>query len=164
MGLSGTGWVKDKKHILFAANPNRYEKNFELAQKAYDLIKNDNIDLHYLDNVNNEDIPIYYSAANIILLTSLWEGSPNVIKEAMTCNKPIVSTDVGDVKWLLGDEPGHFISNFKPEDISVKIKQALEFSKNYEKTKGRHRIVELGLDTETIAKKIIEVYTKAISF
>lgn len=156
--MKKTGWDRNKKHILFAANPNRIEKNFKLAKRAFSLIANESVELQHLDNISNKDMSCYYSAADVILLTSLWEGSPNVIKEAMACNCPIVSTNVGDVKWLLGNEAGHFISNFNSEDVSQKIKQALAFSKKQRITKGRKRIIDLGIDSETIAMKIIEVY------
>ena len=75
-------------------------------------------------------MPIYYNAADVILLTSLWEGSPNVIKEAMACNRPIVATDVGDVRWLLGTLQGCFTTGFNGKEIAKKLKLALIFSKN----------------------------------
>jgi len=161
--IKKTGWKKDKKHILFPANPERKEKNFELAEKAIASITNEELKLHYFDNVKNEDTALYYSATDIVLLTSLWEGSPNVIKEAMACNCPIVSTNIGDVKWLLGDEAGHFISNFNTEYVTEKIKQALLFSETQKHTKGRERIIKLSLDANTIAIKIINLYKKIIT-
>ena len=50
-------------------------------------------------------------AADVLVLTSLNEGSPNVIKEAMACNCPIVSTDVGDVAWVTGGVDGTYVSH-----------------------------------------------------
>ena len=76
------------------------------------------------------------------------EGSPNLVKEAMACNCPVVATDVGDIKWLFGDEPGYFISDFTSEDFSRKIKRALDFSITTGRTRGRERILELGLDSK----------------
>ena len=95
----------------------------------------------------------------LVILTSLWEGSPNVIKEAMACNCPIVSTNVGDVRWVIGDTEGCYITSFDPEDVAEKIKLALEFGK---RTNGRDRIIELGLDSETIAKRLIDIYSKVL--
>lgn len=153
------GWEFDKKNILFPANPKRKEKNFSLAQKAIKLLGIDNYAFHYLDNVDNNIMPLYFNASDILLLTSLWEGSPNVIKEAMACNCPIVSTEVGDVKWVLGDTEGCYLTSFKPEDMAKKITLALDFAK---KTNGRKRIIELGLDSETVAKNIIEIYKEVL--
>ena len=151
-----------KKHIIFVANPDRYEKNFKLAKKVFDLLKDKNVELNVICEVPYGVIPYYMNAADVLLLTSLWEGSPNVIKEAMACNCPIVSTDVGDVKEVIANTEGCYISSFDPEDVADKIKMALVFAEEENRTNGRKRIIELGLDTETIANKIIDVYKKVV--
>jgi teichuronic acid biosynthesis glycosyltransferase TuaC len=147
-----------KCNILFLANPNRSEKNFELAARAIEILQNPSVELKMLYNQKHDDVPGLINAADIILLTSLWEGSPNIVKEAMSCNRSVVSTDVGDVKWLFGNEPGYFITTFEPEDVAAKINQAIEFSRKHRRTNGRSRIFELGLDAGTIAEKLATVY------
>jgi glycosyltransferase involved in cell wall biosynthesis len=151
-------WNLEKKHILFAADPNRIEKNFDLTQKAVDKLGNNNIDLHCLKNVKRENVPIWLNAADLIVLSSLWEGSPNVIKESMACNKPIVATDVGDISWLFGEESGHFISKPFPKEFSENIKLGLLYSEYNKTTNGRDRIFKLELDADTVANNIIEIY------
>jgi len=155
-------WDLGAIHILFAAKPTRPVKNVALAQQAYKLLNNKNATLHVLNDVSPELIPIWMNAADIVMLTSLWEGSPNVIKEAMACNRPIVATNVGDIKWLFGNEPGHFLADFESKDVAEKLKLAIEYRENNGATKGRERIIELGLDSETIAQKIIEVYNSVL--
>ncbi len=49
-------------------------------------------------------------ASDVLLLTSYWEGSPNVIKESMACNLPIISVDVGDVKEVISGTFNCFLS------------------------------------------------------
>jgi glycosyltransferase involved in cell wall biosynthesis len=157
------GWSKEIYHILFAANPLRHEKNFTLSEKAIKSIKSIlPLELHFLQDLDQTEVPIYINASDMILLSSHWEGSPNVIKEAMACNCPAVSTDVGDVRWLFGDEPGYFITGFEPEEVTDKIKSALKFAKEKGKTKGRNRIIQLGLASEEIAKRIISIYSQVI--
>lgn len=151
-------WESKRKHILFAANPKRKEKNFEFARRSFNRIKSENIQLHYLNDVSNETIPLYHNAADAVLLTSLWEGSPNVIKEAMACNIPIVSTDVGDVREVIGKTDGCYITTFEPEDVASKIQQALDFGK---RTTGREDIKHL--ESSIIAKKIIEIYKSVMT-
>lgn len=155
-------WDTNKQHILFAANPVRSEKNYKLAQEAVNIINNKNVEIHFLNDILNEEMPFYFSASDVVLLTSLWEGSPNVIKEAMACNIPIVSTSVGDVKWLIDGVDGCFITSFDPKDVAEKIKLALQFSENVGKTKGRDRIIKLGLDSANVAKRILEVYKNVL--
>ena len=151
-----------KPLIIFIGNPSRKEKNHSLAKQAIDRLKNMEFHFLTLSGTKNELIPSYMNAASVFILPSLWEGSPNVVKEAMACNCPVVATDVGDVRWLFGNEPGYFIADFTPEDFAAKIKMALEFSKKYGRTNGRKRIIELGLDSESVARQIIHVYQEVL--
>jgi glycosyltransferase involved in cell wall biosynthesis len=98
---------------------------------------------------------LYFNAASVVLLSSFHEGSPNVIKEAMACNVPIVATNVGDVKYIIGKTDGCHICSYEVDDVSKKIQLALEYNK---RTNGRKRIIELGLESKTIARRIVEVY------
>lgn len=152
-----------KKQVLFVGNPDRFEKNYHLAEMAFKLIDYTNIELKVISNVNHNEIPYYLYAADVLILSSLWEGSPNIIKEALACNCPIISTKVGDIAWLFGNEPGHFLTSFEPEDVAKNIEKALLFVEEQGRTKGRKRLIELGLDSETIAKRIIEVYNKVLN-
>ena len=147
------GFNYKKRHIIFVANPERSEKNYSLAKKAVELINNDSIELNAVSNADHNIIPYYMNAADILLLTSLWEGSPNVIKEAMACNCPVVSTDVGDVKEVFGNTEGCYIASYDLEDVAEKIKMAIDFNKS---TNGREKIKHL--DEKIIAQKIIRLY------
>ncbi len=150
------------RYLFFAANPKRYEKNFVLAQTAFESLNLKNSELLSMTDIPHNEVFLWMNAADVILLTSLWEGSPNVIKEAMACNCPVVATDVGDIKLMFGNEPGHFLTDFNPENVAKKIQKALEFSEKHSKTNGRKRIVELGLDSETIAGRIVNIYKEVI--
>jgi len=162
----------NKRVIIFVSNPEREEKNFKLAQEAVNSLGNKNVQLLPVYDVEQEQLKYYYGAADLLILTSYHEGSPNVIKEAMACNCRIVSTEVGDVRWVLGNTEGCYliikneklkIKNLKTElveETSDKIQEALKFAEKVGRTKGRERIIELGLDSETVAKKIIGIYKK----
>ena len=143
----------DKKHILFLADPQRKEKNYQLAKKAFELLNNSNYELNVVNNISHDLVPIYLNAADVVLLTSFWEGSPNIIKEAMACNCPIVATDVGDVKEVVDHTEGCFVTSFKPEDVADKIKQAIRFGK---KTTGRDIIGYL--EITKVANQLISIY------
>lgn len=157
------GFSEKKKTLLFLADPDRESKNFTLAKQAFDVLSPEVGELKVRFNLPKEEIPEIINAADIILLTSLWEGSPNVIKEAMACNKPIVATNVGDIAWLFGNEPGHFLTSFDPEDVAAKLKLALEFSEKHQNSNGRQRIIELGLSSEMVSQKIISIYNSVLN-
>ncbi|HRR29546.1 MAG TPA: glycosyltransferase [Victivallales bacterium] len=136
----------------------RPEKNIKLAKSAVKMLNISDVMLKFVYNIPNEEMPFYYNAADVLLVTSKWEGSVNVVKEAMACNCPIVSTDVGDVRWVVGDTLGCYLTTFNPEDIAEKIKLALEFREKEELTGGRDRLLMLGLDSWTVGKKIKKIY------
>jgi len=151
------GWKEGAKHILFPANPNRTEKDFPLAQGAVSLLGND-VQLHVYENVEHNDTVYFYNAADAVLLTSKWEGSPNVIKEAMACNRPIVSTNVGDVKERVEGVDGCFVAETRePQEIVGLLQKALAFEG---KNCGREKLINDGLDCMTVAKELKHIYKR----
>ena len=157
-------WTKSKTFkILFLADIHRKSKNFTLAQSAMRILNNSNAELVYFHDIPKDQVPLYLNAVNVVLLTSLWEGSPNIIKEAMACNIPIVSTNVGDVEMLFGKTEGCFLTSFDPINVADKLQLAIDFSDKHVCTKGRDRIIELGLDSKNVAKKLIKLYEKVLA-
>ena len=156
------GLAPEKKYILFLGNKKSVRKNFQLLEKAFQHLDNEKPDIISPFPISHDDVIKYLNSVDCLVVPSLMEGSPNVVKEAMACNCPIVATNVGDIAWLFGDEPGHFLTDFTPEDVAEKIKMALEFSEKNGRTNGRERIIELGLDAETVAQKIIAVYKSVL--
>jgi glycosyltransferase involved in cell wall biosynthesis len=77
----------------------------------------------------------------------------------MACNRPIVSTDVGDVKSLIQDIPGCFIAENNPTDVADKIRQVLHFEHS---VGARQRIIDRGLEINETAGKILRVYEQVL--
>jgi teichuronic acid biosynthesis glycosyltransferase TuaC len=153
------GFRNSRKYVLFLADPSRPEKNFALAEKACSIAGQWHpVELMALKDIPHEKIPLYLSAADALLLSSHFEGSPNAVKEAMACNCPIVSTDVGDVKEVIGDTEGCYITSYDPLDVAEKLKQALDFGK---RTNGREKIKHL--DEKIIAEKLVEIYKSVLN-
>lgn len=143
--------------LLFIADPSRPEKNYKLAEESVKLL-NGTIILKPVYNVDHDTVIRELLSGDLLLLTSFREGSPNIIKEAMACNCPVVATDVGDIKWLFGDEPGHFLGGYRADDLAAKIKQAIDFARKSGRTNGRDRLIKLGLDSASVASRIIKIY------
>ena len=141
------------KLILFSSNFDNKNKNSKLAINAINKINNNkNISLVELNNMTREQVCLYMNAADLALMTSFQEGSPQFIKEAMACNTPIVSTDVGDVKRLIEGIEGCFICTKNINDVSSKILKALE----YDSVNSRSKLDLISLDK--IANKISKIY------
>ena len=153
------GWDRKMTHILFPADPARTEKNFQLLKTAMKYSGIENYVIHTLVNVSFSEMAIYYNAADVVCMTSIREGSPNAIKEAMACNKLVVCTDVGDVKWLFGDTPGLFLSGHDAKVYGDSVVQALEYGRNNTmESMGRDRLLNLQLTDSLVAQKLIDIY------
>lgn len=149
-------FAPDKKYIIWCSHPSRSEKRYPLAQDAVALLHDDDVILYPVYDHIHDEVVRYMCAADVLLLTSVSEGSPNVIKEAMACNCPIVSTDVGDVRWVTENVEGTYVADSDdPCSISGCLRKALDFNG---RTHGRDEIVRKGLSTESIADRIIELY------
>ena len=154
------GFEKDRKYVIFVADPERPEKQFSLARNAVERLNDESVQLIPVYNKPHKEVVIYLCAADALIMTSSNEGSPNVIKEAMACNCPIVVTDVGDVRWVTDCVDGTFVSNsFNSKEIAGLLRKALDFNK---RTLGRVRIIHLGLTSHSIAQRIIHVYSRMI--
>lgn len=153
------GLSLQKKYVLFLSDPERPEKNFKLAKEAFDQLNPENTELLVVHHVPYETTRLYYYAVDVLVLSSLYEGSPNVIKEAMVCNCPVVSTDVGDVRILFEGMKGYYLTTHHAPDFSDKLSSALLFAEEYGRTEGRARILALGIDSASIAKRIITLYS-----
>lgn len=148
----------EKKHILFVADPNIKGKNYQLAATAAQLLNSQDVELNIVSGADYDLIPFYMYAGDVLLVTSLSEGSPNIIKEAMACNLPIVSTDVGDVAQIISATDGCYITSYDPTDVADKLKKALRFARP---TNGRDNIKHLEINT--VARKIINIYNSVIN-
>ena len=159
------GFEANRKYIIWCSNPERVEKNWPLAEAAVKQLQTTNykpqITLVPVYNKTPEEVCTYMNAADCLLLTSNSEGSPNVIKEAMACNCPIVTTDVGDVRERLSNMEGCYVvpdnelESERVRELGNAIINALDLEK---RTEGRKRIIADQLEISQIAKRIIEIY------
>ena len=111
-----------------------------------------------LENTPNNEVVYFINSADVVVLTSMHEGSPNVIKESMACNVPIVSTRVGDVKELIEGTVGCFLSNSDADDLAQKIQLAL---RHEGRTTGRSDIEHLR--SEIVAQKLVKLYRSILN-
>ncbi len=144
-------------HVLWVSDPERKEKNFDLAREGFANLNTNDVELTVVNNVELDKVPFYYYAADVLLVTSKWEGSPNVVKEAMACSLPIVSTDVGDITNITEGTTGCYIVESDPESIAMAIDTALSFGK---RTNGRDKV--RNLDVDNISDQMIEIYLKLV--
>lgn len=152
------GLPLDKRLVLFAADPTRRVKRFELAQAAVQRLKaRFDAQLVVAKDVQHTSMPDYMNACDVLLLTSAHEGSPNVVKEALACNLPVVSVDVGDVRLRVAAVEGCVVcDDHSPESIADGLARALSAARPID---GRSAVSEL--DEQLLARKVLSVYEQA---
>jgi len=152
------GWKEKEKYVVFAGAFDNEVKNAPLAKEA--ISKIENVKLIELKGFSRENVANVFYASDALLMTSFTEGSPQVIKEAMACGCPIVSVDAGDVADIIKGVDGCYISKRDADEVAQNLNLALSFCG---RTKGRERIIELGLTNEMVAGKILEIYKGVVN-
>lgn len=147
---------QEKRYILFAGAFDNPVKNASLAREAVRLLGSDEVELLELKGYSRDEVTLLMCAADVFLLTSYSEGSPQVVKEALACGCPIVSVDVGDVRERVDGVEGCFVADSNnPEELANLLRKALAFTG---RTNGRDRIFADGLDNCCVAKKLMVIY------
>jgi len=153
------GWDSEKAHVLFPYNPSREVKNYPLAERVVKTVQNNvskPVELQVVYRVAHDDVPLYMNAADCLLLTSRREGFPNAVKEAMACNLPVVSTNVGGVRNRLEPVENSYVCASESE-LASRLAGVLV---NGQRSNGREHAKELSL--AKMADDIIDVYEQAL--
>ncbi|MGD1104909.1 MAG: glycosyltransferase [Terriglobia bacterium] len=148
-----------KKFVLFPYNPNEARKRFDLIQAAVSLAREQvpTLELLVARGLPQGQIPIYMNAADVLVMASTLEGSPNAVKEAMATNLPVISVDVGDAAELIGSTAGCYLVRREAAAMAEKI---VEICRRGGRTNGRDGIRRLSM--EAVAQQIVEVYAAAL--
>jgi len=145
----------NKKYVLFVSTDlSRPEKRYELAKEA---VAQAGCELLTMSKCTPAEAPPYFHAADALILTSTYEGSPNTIKEALACNLPIVSTDVGDVRTHIQNVHNCQICPDTATDLANGLRTVLADGKPSD---GRDKIAHLS--TDHIAKQILQLYQQIL--
>lgn len=152
------GWPLAGQVVIFNAGFSPLLKRLDLAEMSVELLRRryPSVRLEVLrGRVPHENVPLYMNAADCLLLTSEYEGSPTVIKEALACGLPIVSVDVGDVRERLeGVTPSTIVAR-----DAEKIAAALESVLSSEgRSNGPSQVADLA--DNKVAWKIRSVYER----
>ncbi len=152
-----SGFDRSKKHVLFLGDPSDPNKNVTLVREAVKLLGRGDVELHTPHGTDHDTVVKLMNSADVLALCSFGEGSPNVIKEAMACGCPIVSVPAGDAEWVIGETEGCFMTDHDPPNFASGLERALAFNG---RTRGRERIIMLGLDAKSTARKLIDIYER----
>ena len=153
------GWDSEAHQVLFPYGPAREEKNFSRAERIVEEARtrlDDPVELQTMSGVPHERVPWYMNAANAMLLTSTREGSPNTVKEALACNLPVVTTDVGDTAQRVEGVTHSTASN----DDEVLVDALVAVLRSGERSNGREAVADLQLANQL--DRIEAVYRQVV--
>lgn len=156
------GLEKNKTYILFSSSFNNTVKNYQLARKAVGLLADENVEVLELNGYGRKEVALLFNAIDVAIMTSYNEGSPQFVKEAMACNTPLVSTDVGDVTDLIQGVSGCYLVSYDELEVAQKLRTAISFAKSKSKTNGREMILRKKLDESLVATEILDLYREIL--
>src|SRR5262245_12069987 len=149
------GWELSRPIVIMNVRNDPKAKGLDLATIAMQMVRSriPGTELRLIENVEPNRMPLYYRAADALLCASLSEGSPNVVKEALACNLPVVSTPVGDVRERLVDVQPSAVVARDARAIGEALVQILLERK---RSNGREHVANLS--SENIAQRVLDVY------
>ena len=155
---------KQKFTIGFPGNKARPEKNFALFQEIVNRLKPYcDIEVIEFHNLKRDDVVANLNKIDLLLMTSTIEGSPQIVKEALACNRPIISTAVGDLNDLLeGVDNSAVIHSFDPEEFILPIKKIIDLPAVERKSNGREHLLKIGLDAQNVSKSVYALYEQLV--
>lgn len=148
-----------KKYLLFAANPKVQVKRFPLAKAAAEILarQDRSVELLVVSHEPQTRLALYMSACDALVFPSFQEGSPNIVKQAMACNLPMVCTDVGDIRQVLGSTKHCHICNPRTQEFAAKLGEILA---HRNRSNGRENVRHL--DSPVVARRVIAVYEEVL--
>lgn len=154
---------KDKIYVLYMDSnkgvrtqkrKDRFDEVIRLLNEGYGY--NGKVECIALRNTPREQIPLYMNAIDLHMISSDFEGSPNSVKECMCCNTPVVSTDVGNVKEMIGDIPGAYVTkSFDAVELADCVNLVLKSTKPF---CGRDLFLKKGYGMSVVAEKLKSIY------
>jgi glycosyltransferase involved in cell wall biosynthesis len=150
LNLSG-----NERLVLFVGNPELARKRYGLAQEVVALV-NRTIPTRLIVGweMPHDRIAAHMNACDALLCTSMQEGSPNAVKEALACNLPVVSVPVGDVPLRLSGVAGcELCSDDRAETLAAALSRVLQQG---ERIDGRSAVKDL--DERLLTQQLVDVY------
>ncbi len=155
------GWNDDERVVLFNAGHDPATKRLDLAREALGLtqVLLTRVRMEVLDgSTPPARVPELLNAADCLLLTSDQEGSPTVIQEALACNLPVISVDVGDTVERLRGVRRSAIVPREATAIAIELARVL---RTPTRSDGRRKVGEFS--AQRIAGELYRIYLEIAS-
>jgi teichuronic acid biosynthesis glycosyltransferase TuaC len=148
------GLAPDGPYLLFPADPRRPEKRFDRAR----LVAGD-VPLLTLENVDPSQVPLWFNAANAVLVPSEREGFGLAVLEALACEVPVLATPVGIAPAVLPGVAGTYCGQF--DDRAWRAAVAAHLATDDPRVQGRARAE--AYSTDRMAAEVVAAWRSLVS-
>jgi glycosyltransferase involved in cell wall biosynthesis len=154
------GLPADKKIILFPWDPSRRVKRYDIIRETIEILqKKMDIEVSIIFGRPREEVALYMNACDALVIASDHEGSPVAVQEALACNLPIVSVDVGDIRQTIENCAGCYLAKQDAGDLAEKIETAINLKHSRPQERPNYNQTYTSHDA---ADKVILVYKNMI--
>jgi len=156
------GLPREGHLVLFVGDPADPRKRYALAREAVRSLNGSvSAQLVIAWRAPHAAMPFYMNASDALVFTSLQEGSPNAVKEALACDLPVVSVAVGDVACRLQGIPGcEVCADDNPATIAAALQRTLARGA---RAQGLGRQAARQLDERLLTKRVIAIYHSVLA-
>jgi hypothetical protein len=158
------GWPTDASCVLLPAARNDRTKVVRKRVDVFDAMVErlrlsvPGVFAASLDGLSRQEVALAMNAADVAVLTSLWEGAPVGVKESLACETPVVAVAVGDVAAVLAGLPGCAIVPRDPEALAKAVGGALHASRDPRLREAMH-----AYGRQPIAARVLRVYRRLLA-
>ena len=140
------------------ASPEQMTVEMARLQKLCEVLGLDQ-SVVFLGKRDQDKLPYYYSAAEVLVMPSHYESFGMVALEAMACGTPVIASEVGGLAYLVRDgETGFTIPAEEPDALCEKLTWLLNDSELHQKMSRQAAEYAQDYAWEKIAKQIVNVY------
>jgi len=146
-----------KKYVLFAYNPAEARKRYDLVKAAVERGREavPELEILHVRGKPHAELPLYLSAADVVVIASMAEAGPLVTKEAIATHLPVISVNLGDVADLIGNNEGNYLVR---RDVGEIAEGIVDVCRRGIRSCARDRLAPFSM--EATARKILEVYAE----
>lgn len=154
--------VEAGKLLIFPGSPKVPVKNFSLFEEVREEVRvqtGEEVSYAALEKLTRVEVRDLMSRADCLVMTSISEGSPQAVKEALSCGLPVVSVNVGDVGSMIEGVPYCKVRDTRePKELAASVIDAFEGDRE----RIRRAFIDKGTyDHETISHRWADLYERA---
>lgn len=157
--LESLAYVRDElgKNITHLHLGKGNEENTKKIIELRDSLGLKNIS-HFLGGIPKEELPKYYSWADVYSLPTLWEGLGRAQIESLACGTPVLTTNYSPMNEIVQDGYNGFTYN--PKDSEEIAKKTINYFKNPSLIKEMKKNSRKSVEEKYSTKKVMEMHSK----